>query len=120
MRMPILIASFLTILLTLFTPSFSKAAEENLILSDAFITTLSPHISNAVVGHYGELTQFGLYDVEVISINRTQNGRNFNFIVVLKIFPYEKAHNYIGEDTLTLEINPSGVNVTKYIHEKTK
>ncbi|MGE6376689.1 DUF3888 domain-containing protein [Peribacillus muralis] len=115
-----LFISLMVIFLAVTSPVDSKAKNDDKLLSDAFITTLSPHIGNAVTGHYGELTQYALYDVKIISIKRTQSGRSFGFIVVVKIFPFEKAHNYIGADTLTLSVEPSGVNVKNYIHEEYK
>ncbi|MGM0843360.1 MAG: DUF3888 domain-containing protein [Bacillota bacterium] len=93
------------------------AENDTKIITDAFLTTLSPHVGNAVTGHYGELTQFALYDVEIIHIERLQEGENFGFKTVLIVYPFEKAHNYIGADTLTLEILPTGVNVTNYEHK---
>lgn len=112
-----LIISSIVFCLLICSPNNIKAENDEFILPDAFLTTLTPHIDNAVVGYYGELTQYALYDTEIISIERTQTGRVYSFTVVIKIFPFEKAHNYIGEDTLTLEVVPSGVNVTSYEHE---
>ncbi|TXC85730.1 DUF3888 domain-containing protein [Metabacillus litoralis] len=115
-----LVISLMVISLILLSPTNLKAENDEFILPDAFLTTLSPHIDNAVVEHYGGLTQYALYDIEIISIQRMQVGRSFSFTVAIKIFPFEKAHNYIGEDTLTLEIVPSGINVTSYKHQKYK
>lgn len=110
----------LAVVLTLFFPTGSTAENDKNILPDAFITTLYPHINNAVVGHYGEHIQYALYNVEIISIKRTQSGRSFGFNVTLKIFPFERAHLYIGADTLTLEVDSTGINVTSYVHEEYK
>ncbi|MBM7604800.1 hypothetical protein JOC75_002804 [Metabacillus crassostreae] len=115
-----LVISLMVISLILLSPISLKAENDKYLLPDAFLTTLTTHIDNAVVGYYGELTQYALYDTEIISIERTQTGRVFSFTVVIKIFPFEKAHNYIGEDTLTLEVVPSGVSVTSYKHQKYK
>ncbi|WHZ00471.1 DUF3888 domain-containing protein [Neobacillus sp. YX16] len=119
MKMLMFIPS-IAIFLMVISPGYTKAENDKYLMSDAFLTTLSPHIGNAVVGRYGELTQYALYDIEIISLERTQNGRTFDFNVVLKVFPFEKAHNYIGADTLTLEVLPSGVNITNYKHEEYK
>ncbi|MGD6967794.1 DUF3888 domain-containing protein [Rossellomorea vietnamensis] len=86
------------------TPIESRAENDQTVITNAFLTTLSPHIGNAVTGHYGELTQYALYDIEILNIKRTHDGRTFGFNIVLKVYPFKEAHNYIGADTLTLEV----------------
>jgi hypothetical protein len=114
----ILFISILILSFILMSPVDTTAKEDEHILSDAFLTTLSPHISNAVTGFYGKFTQYALYDAEITSIKQTAEGRSFEFKVVVKIFPFEKAHNYIGMDTIKMDISPSGVSVTSYSHKK--
>ncbi|MGD6804597.1 DUF3888 domain-containing protein [Rossellomorea vietnamensis] len=114
----LIVMSLALIFVLILTPIQSQAENNQTIITDAFLTTLSPHIGNAVTGQYGELTQYALYDIEILSIERTHNGRTFGFNIVLKVYPFEEAHNYIGADTLTLEVMPSGVNVTSYKHQK--
>lgn len=106
--------SLLIIFLCIF-PSYSFAESQEELLKDTFLVTLFPHITNALTGYYGELTQYS--DENVISITRSNEGGN-DFNVVVKITPFVGAHNPIGTDTLTLNITPGGVTVINYKHEK--
>jgi hypothetical protein len=72
--------------------------------------TLSVHITNAVAGNYGELTQFDLFDAEILDIKRQTEG-GFSFTVKVQISPFKGAHNTIGKDTITLEVTPGMVTV---------
>jgi len=70
----VMFASIFAIFLLVISPVYLHAAEDENIMSDAFLTTLSPHIANAIAGHYGKVVQHALYDIEIISIERTKNG----------------------------------------------
>jgi hypothetical protein len=92
-----------------------KDTKEKLI-NDTLLTTLSPHITNAVSGHYGELTQYDLFGAEILDINREREG-GFSFIIKVQISPFKGPHNKIGEDTITMEVTPAFVTVIKYEHK---
>ncbi|MCC3359271.1 DUF3888 domain-containing protein [Bacillus sp. REN16] len=108
------LGSLVIVLLCIF-PSSSFAESQEELLNDTFLITLSPHITNAVTGHYGELRLYT--DEKVISITRSKEGGN-DFDVIVTITPFVGAHNPIGMDTLTMNITPAGVIVTNYKHEK--
>ncbi|WP_028401371.1 DUF3888 domain-containing protein [Ectobacillus panaciterrae] len=86
------------------------------LIHDTLITTLTPHIANAVAGHYGELTQFDLFDAEFLDIKRQTEG-GYSFTVKVQILPFEGAHNTIGKDTITMDVNTGNVRVIKYEHK---
>jgi hypothetical protein len=115
----IMFVSLFSILFLLIIPTNSIASSDKEILSDAFLTTLYPHIDNAVAGFYGELTQSSPVDAEIISITQPKEGI-FAFNVVVKIRPFEKAHIYIGTDTVTMYVDTRGVRVIEYSHEEVK
>lgn len=83
------------------------------LIHDTLLTTLSPHITDAVTGHYGELTQYDLFDAEILDIKRQTEG-GYSFTVKVQISPFIGAHNTIGKDTITLEVTPGMVKVIKY------
>ncbi|MEH7386432.1 DUF3888 domain-containing protein [Bacillus sp. JJ1521] len=63
---------FLLITLLCIFPSNSFAESQEELLKDTFLATLFPHITNALTGYYGELTQYS--DEKVISITRSKEG----------------------------------------------
>lgn len=83
------------------------------LIHDTLLTTLSPHITDAVAGHYGELTQYDLFDADILDIKRQTEG-GYSFTVKIQISPFKGAHNTIGKDTITLEVTPGMVTVIKY------
>jgi hypothetical protein len=90
---------------------------KEILIQDTLLTTLYPHITDAVAGHYGELTQYDLFDAEILDIKRKTQG-GFSFTVKVQISPFEGAHNTIGKDTITLEVTPGMVTVVKYEHKE--
>ena len=100
-------------------PTNSLAQNNEKILTDTFLTTLYPYINNAVTGYYGQLKQFSPADAKVISITRKNEG-GYDFDVVVTIMPFEKAHIYLGTDTVTMNVSAAGVTVINYSHKKSK
>ena len=101
-------------------PKVTNAMDDNnKLIDEAFITSLSGPITNAVTGYYGELTQFGLYDSKIIEIKKAEN-EEYSFTVIVGISPFKGAHNTIGQDKVTLEISPFGATVIKYEHNEIK
>jgi hypothetical protein len=85
------------------------------LIHDSLLTTFSPHITDAVAGHYGELTQYDLFDAEILDIKRQTEG-GYSFTVIVQISPFKGAHNTFGKDTITMEVTPGMVTVIKYEH----
>ncbi|MEW9674276.1 DUF3888 domain-containing protein [Ammoniphilus sp. 3BR4] len=114
-----LIAVLLITVLAFFTPivqAQQKESNEKLI-HDAFLTALDPHISKASFNHYNKIKQYGLYDAEILEIKRVDEG-SFSFIVKVQVRTFENAHNPpYGTETITLEVDPSGVKVTNFEHQ---
>lgn len=93
---------------------------ENKLLHDTLLTTLSPFIRDQLSNYYGYIKQFGLYDAEILSIQREREG-GYSFRVKVQIETFEHAHNPpYGKETMTFEINPAGVKAIDFIHEGDK
>ncbi|MFD2614351.1 DUF3888 domain-containing protein [Paenibacillus gansuensis] len=113
----------LFILLTLLTLSMftaytaSAKPQNDEQIKDILLTVLSTYISNAVTEYYGEPRQYGLYDAEIVRIERDQPG-GFSFRVYVVVKTFVGAHNPpYGEDSITLSVTPAGVDVEKFVHK---
>ncbi|WP_270620086.1 DUF3888 domain-containing protein [Paenibacillus macerans] len=86
--------------------------------NDAILTVLSPSISTAITGYYGTPRQFGLYDADILSLTRMEEGR-YSFRVKVLVKTFVGAHNPpYGNEIITLTIDPSGVHVEEFIHHE--
>ncbi len=86
-------------------------------LTDAFLTSISPAIRQAVVGYYGVIKPFDLFDAKINSLERTEEG-GFHFKCQVIITTFEGAHNPpYGYDTVTLDVSTEGVNVINFEHQ---
>lgn len=84
---------------------------------DTLLTTLSPHITKAILNYYGEPKQYGLYDAKILNIKRLDEG-SFVFDVIVQIKTFEHAHNPpYGLETITMHVDSSDVTVSKYEHK---
>jgi len=98
---------------------FIKEPKENTpeqLYHDIALTLLAPHIDIALNNYYGEPTQYGLYDTNILDINRP-NGL-YKFDVRLKVTPFVGAHNTIGEDVITFRISSGEVIFLDFVHLK--
>lgn len=112
----LLIALSMVMLFGYTTAEAAKQNSREKLIHDILLTTLSPHITNAVTGHYGELTQYALFDAKILDINRRTEG-GYSYTVKVEILPFEGAHNTIGKDTITMEVNSAYITVIKYEHK---
>ncbi|MEQ6375741.1 DUF3888 domain-containing protein [Bacillaceae bacterium S4-13-56] len=93
---------------------------DNKLLNDTLLTALSPHISKEIINYYGYMKQYGLYDVEILSINRESEG-GFGFEVKVLVETFEHAHNPpYGKETITFQVTPSGIETINFIHQGDK
>src|SRR5699024_3272644 len=96
-------------------------AEQNKIdynlLSDTLVTLLNPHIAEAVEHYYGYNKSYGLYDIEILSISREEEG-GFRFRVKVQVNTFEAAHNPpYGKETIIFEVAIDKVEVIEFIHK---
>jgi len=88
------------------------------LYKDIFIAAFNPYIQKAIEGYYDEPLSYGLADVEIIDIKRPLGHRSFNFEIKLQVQPFEGAHNTVGIDIVTINLNTEGINVTNFQHLK--
>jgi hypothetical protein len=90
---------------------------------DLFVSMLLDDIQKHVDDYYSVLmTQSPLvypYEVYIKSVERLQGYRSFNFTVVLQVTPVIGAHNSVGKDELTFNIDLSNAKLVQYKHIKT-
>ncbi|OXM15408.1 DUF3888 domain-containing protein [Paenibacillus herberti] len=80
--------------------------------------TLSPKISDAITGYYGEPRLYGLYDAEILNIDRLFEG-SFYFRVKVLVKTFVGAHNPpYGNEIITLSVSALGVSVDHFEHRK--
>ena len=102
---------------TLPTLSNANTAVDKNSIEDAFLTMLDPHISKAIIDHYGYDKSYGLYDADLINIKREDNG-GFAFIVDVLVNTFETAQNPpYGKESIRFSITPSGVDMINFSHE---
>lgn len=114
---------FFLIFLTLANTNIKINAQENEIkpeiVQDTLITTLYPHIKNAMVDYYGYTKSFDLFNIKIKSITRKNSSYKFDVVILIKTF--EHAHNPpYGKDTIVFEITLSDIKTISYSHEKDK
>jgi hypothetical protein len=91
--------------------------EKEQLCKDALLTALNPAIQNAVNGYFGSPRQYGLYDAEIIKIERVQKG-GFLFNVTVKVTTFVGSHNPpYGIETMTLAVDPGNSMVIDYQHK---
>lgn len=94
--------------------------DKELLYMEALLTALSPTISNAVNGYYGFPQQYGLYDAEIIKIERERNGV-FLFNVTVRVKTFTGPHNPpYGIETMTIAIDSAFPMVIDYKHQDEK
>ncbi|MEJ8546514.1 DUF3888 domain-containing protein [Brevibacillus borstelensis] len=94
------------------------------LYQDIFVSLLMPHIEKAVDNYYKDfLTESPTvypYFVDVLTAERIQGYRSFDFLVKLKVVPVVGPHIGVGIDHLTFRIGGTGtVEMTKFQHIKT-
>lgn len=99
------------------SPSYANTTIEQQAVQDALLTTLDPFITKAIVAHYGYDKSYGLFDANILQIEREEVGE-FSFIVDVQIQTFENAHNPpIGKETIQFHISPQGVEQLSFAHE---
>ncbi|WP_025149522.1 DUF3888 domain-containing protein [Bacillus sp. H1a] len=84
---------------------------------DSYNTLLAPYASQVIRRKLGPDYQYSLTDTKIIKIERFPK-ENFNFIVTVQYKTYIGAHNPPnGIETITFNIDPSGVKVINFVHK---
>jgi hypothetical protein len=97
-------------------PQTSSQETEEKLLHDTLITTLDPHIQEAIANYYGYPKQFALFWTKVMNIKREQQG-GYSFTVKLQAKTFEHAHSSpIGIETITMNVSPFGVKIINFEH----
>ena len=117
-KFSILISLLSTFLLS---PTISaNPSEQEPLCKETLLTVLSPTISNAVNGYYGSPQQYGLYDAEVIKIERVRDGE-FLFNVTVRVKTFTGPHNPpFGIETMIIAVDPAHPLVIDYKHQDVK
>ena len=94
------------------------------LYQDIFMTLLLPSIQSATDDYYKEFLtvspMIAPYDVLVLSVDRPNGYRTFDFLLKLELHPYVGPHLDVGLDYITISVNPvNNVKVQKYEHIKT-
>ncbi|MBU9722872.1 MULTISPECIES: DUF3888 domain-containing protein [Bacillaceae] len=103
--------------------SLENESHQNEILSDVFLTMLSPTFSSALQEYYKEPVQFDLYNTDIIELARFQHkgenekSKHYDFHVMIRLKPYSETNEPLGISTLTLNIKPSEIIVVDLVHE---
>ena len=109
----------LFVLLTIPNQSNANTTQELLDqkgLYDSFISLLDPYASKEIHKRYPNRS-YGLYDVEVKSIQRSVDGE-YTFKVTVIYKTYEGPHNPpYGIETLTFMVSVGNVELLHYKHE---
>lgn len=94
----------------------SQETKEKLT-QETLITTLSPHIQEAIANYYGYPKQFALFWTKILDIQRESQG-GYSFKVKLQAKTFEHAHSSpIGIETITMNVSPFGVKIINFEHQ---
>lgn len=86
-------------------------------LTDALITELPPHITQAITNYYGYPKPYALFWSRITDIKREIEG-GYSFLIRLEVVTYEHAHsNPFGTKTITFSVSPSGTKLMNYTHK---
>ncbi|EEL37375.1 DUF3888 domain-containing protein [Bacillus toyonensis] len=84
---------------------------------DSYNTLLAPYASKAIRKKLGPNHQYSLTDAKILKVERFPK-ENFSFIVTVQYKTYTGAHNPPnGIETVTFNIDPSGVKVINFVHK---
>ncbi|MFJ6034388.1 DUF3888 domain-containing protein [Bacillus toyonensis] len=84
---------------------------------DSYNTLLAPYASKAIRNKLGPNHQYSLTDAKILKVERFPK-ENFSFIVTVQYKTYIGAHNPPnGIETVTFNIDPSGVKVINFVHK---
>ncbi|KRE57454.1 DUF3888 domain-containing protein [Paenibacillus sp. Soil750] len=98
-------------------PQTTSQETQEKLTHDTLLTTLSPHIQEAIANYYGYPKQFALYDTKILNITREQKG-GFTFKVRAQVPTFEHAHGpSFGTETITISVSPFGVKIVSYVHQ---
>lgn len=81
-----------------------------------FVTSVDPHIDQAVTEYYGRPLMYGLESVDILSVTRPHGYRTFEFEIQLQVKPFVGAHNTVGIDNITIRVKPGEIEVEKFEH----
>ncbi|TXK83750.1 DUF3888 domain-containing protein [Paenibacillus sp. N3.4] len=98
-------------------PQIPSQETQEKLTQDTLLTTLSPHIQEAIANYYGYPKQFALFWTKILNIKREQQG-GYTFTVKLQAKTFEHAHSSpIGIEILTMSVSPFGVKLISYEHQ---
>lgn len=104
---------------TYYEPSKPIEGSSEELYQDIFVTLLLQHIDNAVENYYGTYYTVAPYMVNVLSVERPNGYRTFEFIIELEILPYTGPHNVVGIDHITIKVSSGPkIEVEKFEHIK--
>jgi Protein of unknown function (DUF3888) len=95
----------------------------DLQINDILMVSLNPEIQKAVNNFYSSYLSdpptVYPYQIEIINVVRIGEFRSFHFLITLEATPVVGAHDQVGKDRITFEIEPtipSQIKLTKYKH----
>jgi len=103
---------------TFFEPGIPLEGSVEEIYQDIFVTLLSPCIEEAVENYYGQPFSVAPYLVRILSVERPNGYRTFEFIITIEVMPYYGPHNSVGVDRITIRVKSSKAVVEKFDHIK--
>lgn len=107
----------ISLLIQPFAPQAEQTKADQQSAQDALLATLSPYISEGIIDYYGYDKSYGLFDAEILTIQREEKG-GFSFTVEVQVNTFETAENPpYGKETLQFEISPKGVKLLDFTHE---
>lgn len=86
-----------------------------------FLALIMPYVDKAIDNYYSEFMTYlpgeDPWSYQILNIEKVPDT-NYSFILKLEVSPYVGPHLSVGEDRITLKIEPSGVTIEKFEHLK--
>ena len=92
----------------------AKTSEE--LYMDLLASLLYPYIQPAVSQYYKNIDLVSYEFLQFLDIKNLNNLGRYYFEFKVKVYTFEGAHNYIGEDIITFRKDFSGLHVIDYQH----
>jgi hypothetical protein len=97
-----------------------KYESQDEVFKKIFLTCIISDIEKIINSHYNESVMVDFTSIDILSIKRPFGEHEVVFDISLKITPFTGAHNTVGEDILTIRVEPGAkcFKVLDYKHIK--
>jgi hypothetical protein len=98
-----------------YTPQEGSVEE---LYKDIIATLIQPYISDEIKKYYGSPYLYDLFSMKFLRIDRPYGYRSFAFKIKVEVQPFIGAHNTVGIDEMTINLEGGRPKVENFKHIK--